>query len=90
MCTAVATDRPPLTSDLEQQEGDLDRFGYCYIENALPPNQLEAAWRRPEERAAAELKLGYAYEDAGGGGTLGWSRVGLGDSPKRTGQGRSC
>ena len=94
MCAAVATDRPPLISDLEKQEADLDRFGYFYIENALPPNQLEAAWRRPGERAAAKLKLGHVYEDAGGAGTLGWSvgqdrRVGIADSPKWTGQGRS-
>ena len=57
-----------MKSDLEQQKADLDRFGYCYIENALPPDQLEATRRRLEEQAAAELELGHAYEDAGEGG----------------------
>lgn len=89
MSSAVTTNRPPLTSELEQQKADLDRFGYRYIENALPPDQLETTRCRLAEQAAAELELGHAYEDAGEGGTLGcyvgpYRRSGLADSPKRT------
>jgi len=94
MSSAVATDRLRLTSDLEPQNADLDRFGCCYIENALPPDQLEATQRRLEEQAAAELELGHAYEAPGEGGTSVWyvgqdRRAGLADSPKRTSHRRS-
>ena len=94
MSSAVATDRPPLASDLEPRRADLDRFGRCYIENALPPDHLEATRYRLEGQAPAELELGHAYEDGGEGETLVWyvgqdRRVGLTDSPKRTSLQRS-
>ena len=94
MSAAVATVRPPLTSGLEQQKADLDRFGYCYIEDGLLPDRLEAARCRLEEQAAAAPELGQVYEGPGAGETLAWCvgqdrAAGLTDSPNRTSHRRS-
>ncbi len=56
---------PELASPIEQQKSDLDKHGYCFIENALSSDEVAALRTRLEEQAAAELQRGDAYQDAG-------------------------
>ncbi|MYH62707.1 MAG: phytanoyl-CoA dioxygenase family protein [Caldilineaceae bacterium SB0675_bin_29] len=56
---------PKATSNVEQAKSDIDQYGYCLIENALEPAVVDAALGRLKEQAAAELKLGAAFEDGG-------------------------
>lgn len=55
---------PQATTGMQAKQ-DIDEFGYCLIANALTPAQVEAARTRLVEQAAAERKLGMAFEDGG-------------------------
>lgn len=47
----------------EALRDDLDRYGYCLIESAVPPDLLARLRRRLDEQAAAEEAAGIAYFD---------------------------
>ncbi len=56
---------PIPTTDLDTLKSNIDEFGYCLVQDALPPAQLAAARQRLLEQAQAELEQGYAFEDGG-------------------------
>ncbi|MGD9701560.1 MAG: phytanoyl-CoA dioxygenase family protein [Acidimicrobiia bacterium] len=56
---------PQPTDDLEQARRDVDRWGYCLVAGALPPEQLQRIRARLVEQAAAEERLGVATFDSG-------------------------
>ena len=64
--TAVQSKTLPVaTKDLAVAKADLDEFGYCYIADALSPEQVTALRTRLVEQAEAERQQGVAYEDGG-------------------------
>ena len=56
---------PTPTTDLEVAKANIDEFGYCLLEGAIPAEQLAAARERLLAQAAAELQAGLAFEDGG-------------------------
>lgn len=56
---------PAPTRDLEQAKRDLDEWGYCFLAEALSPEQVARARTRIVEQAAAEVELGVARFDTG-------------------------
>lgn len=56
---------PTPTTDLEIARANIDEYGYCLLENAIPAAQLGAARERLLAQAAAELQAGQAFEDGG-------------------------
>lgn len=56
---------PKATSNIEQAKSDIDKFGFCLIDNALEPAVVDAALKRLKEQAAAEMDQGAAFEDGG-------------------------
>ncbi len=60
-----ARDLPQPTADLDSARQDIDRWGYCLLENALPAGLNERCMARLEEQAEAEKQLGQAFEDGG-------------------------
>ncbi|NNF79759.1 MAG: phytanoyl-CoA dioxygenase family protein [Rhizobiales bacterium] len=48
---------PSPSQNIETLKADLERFGYCMVENALPPKTLEAIQERLFEQAAAEREI---------------------------------
>lgn len=59
--------RPQPTRDRATAKSDLAEFGYCLIDQALPPDQLTALRRRLEEQALAEQQAGIGYFDGAPG-----------------------
>jgi len=51
-------DLPKATQDTAQLLADMDRWGYCLIADALPPDRVRAVRARLEEQAEAERRLG--------------------------------
>jgi ectoine hydroxylase-related dioxygenase (phytanoyl-CoA dioxygenase family) len=49
---------PKPTQDVAQLTSDMDRWGYCLIAEAVPPDQLARIRVRLEEQAEAESRLG--------------------------------
>ena len=60
MSDAPPGDRPQATPDLDRARGDMDRFGYCLVADALPSDRLTAVRARLLEQAEAERALGIA------------------------------
>lgn len=56
---------PQLTSDLDQLKYDIDTYGFCYVKDALTPDQVSALRTRLVEQAEAERQQNVAYEDGG-------------------------
>lgn len=56
---------PKPTIDLEQARADIERWGYCLLENALSEDLRSRCMQRLEEQAQAEKQLGAAFEDGG-------------------------
>jgi ectoine hydroxylase-related dioxygenase (phytanoyl-CoA dioxygenase family) len=56
---------PSPTTDLALARLQLEVFGYCIVQNALPPEQLKALQERLEDQASAERAAGVAYLDGG-------------------------
>ena len=56
---------PAPTTDLDRARHDIDRWGYCLLENALPQDLNERCFKRLHAQAAAEKQLGQAFEDGG-------------------------
>ena len=56
---------PQLTKDCNQAHSDLDEYGYCLIEEALTPKEVETAHTRLVDQAAAEDQLGLSFRDGG-------------------------
>ena len=57
--------QPQLTKDRNQAHSDLDEYGYCLIEEALTPKEVETAHTRLVDQAAAEDQLGLSFRDGG-------------------------
>jgi ectoine hydroxylase-related dioxygenase (phytanoyl-CoA dioxygenase family) len=53
------------TRDLDQARRDLDRQGYCIVENVLSPDEIAALKARLVEQAAGERARGVAFHDGG-------------------------
>jgi ectoine hydroxylase-related dioxygenase (phytanoyl-CoA dioxygenase family) len=53
------------TRDLDHARGDLDRHGYCVVENVLSPDRIAALKARLIEQAAGERARGVAFHDGG-------------------------
>lgn len=51
------TDLPTATRDTAQLKADMDRWGYCLIAEALPPDHIVVIRERLEEQAEAEAQL---------------------------------
>lgn len=58
-------DLPKPTTDREQAKADIARWGYCLLKDAVPEPLLTACRERLVEQAAAEKRLGLAFEDGG-------------------------
>ena len=56
---------PQPTTDLNIARANIDEFGYCFLENAMTPEQVAAARTRLVEQAEGELEHGLAFEDGG-------------------------
>lgn len=56
---------PAATTDLDRARHDIDRWGYCLLENALPQDLNQRCFERLHTQAAAEKQLGQAFEDGG-------------------------
>ena len=54
---------PRPTKDIELAQKDLKKWGYCLLEDAIPPDINERAMERLKEQAKAEKNLNIAYED---------------------------
>ena len=54
---------PKPTKDIELAQKDLKKWGYCLLEDAIPPDINERAMERLKEQAKAEKNLNIAYED---------------------------
>lgn len=59
------SDLPAPTADLDQARHDIDRWGYCLLEDALPAALNARCIKRLADQAAAEKQLGQAFEDGG-------------------------
>lgn len=59
------SDLPKPTTDIDRARNDIDRWGYCLLEDALPPELNARCLERLQEQAAAEIQLGEAFEDGG-------------------------
>ncbi|MEM7533120.1 MAG: phytanoyl-CoA dioxygenase family protein [Chloroflexota bacterium] len=57
------TDLPQPTTDMTQAKADIDQFGFCFIKDALSPEQTAALRTRLVEQAQAEQTQGVAYRD---------------------------
>ncbi len=53
------------TRDLAQAKRDLDVHGFCMVDAALSPQQVDEARRRVVEQAMAEQERGVAFRDGG-------------------------
>jgi ectoine hydroxylase-related dioxygenase (phytanoyl-CoA dioxygenase family) len=53
------------TRDLDHARRDLDRQGYCIVENVLSPDEIAALKARLVEQAAGERARGIAFHDGG-------------------------
>lgn len=56
---------PKACREPEKWRADLDTHGYCLIENAIAPQDLDAVQRRLAEQALGEIEAGVAFEDSG-------------------------
>lgn len=56
---------PRPTPDLEQARSDIERFGYCLLQDAVPEPLLSQVRARTEAQAEAEKRLDHAFEDGG-------------------------
>ena len=56
---------PRPTTDLDRVRADIDRWGYALLEDALQEPLLARCRERVAEQAAAEKRLGLAFEDGG-------------------------
>ena len=56
---------PRPTRDLDTARADIDKWGYCLLENALEEPLLTQCRARLKEQAAAEKQQGLAFEDGG-------------------------
>ena len=56
---------PMPTKDITKLRADLEKWGYCIIEEALSKKQLACMQKRTEEQAAGERKAGIATWTAG-------------------------
>ena len=54
---------PKPTKDIELAQKDLKKWGYCLLEDAIPPDLNKRAKERLKEQAKAEKNLNIAYED---------------------------
>lgn len=61
----ITVSLPQLTSDLDQLKYDIDTYGFCYVKDALTPDQVSALRTRLVEQAEAERQQNVAYEDGG-------------------------
>lgn len=52
-----SSELPKPTSDKHLMRKNLDMFGYCFIENAIQPNNLERLQQRMSEQAEMERRL---------------------------------
>ncbi len=58
-------DLPQPTDDPARARLDIDIFGYCLLHNTVPEPLLSAVRARLDDQAAAEKRLGLAFEDGG-------------------------
>ena len=58
-------DLPRPTDDPARARQDIDIFGYCLLRDTVPEPLLTAVRARLAEQAAAEKRLGLAFEDGG-------------------------
>jgi ectoine hydroxylase-related dioxygenase (phytanoyl-CoA dioxygenase family) len=65
MAEATQRDLPKPTRDVARATADIDRFGFCYFDAALDDDLIEKLRQRVVEQAAAEKRLGHAFEDGG-------------------------
>ena len=54
---------PKPTESIEVAKTDLKKWGYCLLDNAIPPDLNNSAMERLIEQANAEKELNLAYED---------------------------
>ena len=60
-------DLPAPTRDLDCARADLDRWGYCLVQDALAPEEVAVLKARLVEQAAGEDAIGLAIHDGGVG-----------------------
>ena len=72
-------DVPELTTNLDQARADLDRAGFCRIQDALSPDEVATLRTRTVEQAQAELDAGVGYRDTGGANQRIWNLLNKGD-----------
>ncbi len=58
-------DLPKPTMDADQAKADIDRWGYCLLDKAIPKELLNRCRDRLIEQAAGEKAQGIAFEDGG-------------------------
>lgn len=58
-------DLPRPTKDLDRARADIDRFGYCLLQDAVPEPLLGQVRARTRAQADAEKQLDHAFEDGG-------------------------
>jgi len=75
-------DLPKPTEDCKEARSNIDRWGYCLLDKAIPKDLLSRCIDRLIEQAEAEKALGIAFED--GGPNQQW-----GDFTDKTGKPRS-
>ena len=61
----TSEDLPKLTLDLCEAKSDIERWGYCLIDKAVPEPLLSQCRNRLTEQAAAEKAACIAFEDGG-------------------------
>jgi ectoine hydroxylase-related dioxygenase (phytanoyl-CoA dioxygenase family) len=65
MASWTRAELPKATKDLDRARADIDTYGYCLLEGAIPEPLLSRTRERFEEQAVAEKQREMAFEDGG-------------------------